>query len=681
MVVAKHVSLYFFKGFYFMLSIGNLSGSQFIQRQLSNQINEVSKATERLSSGKRVNNASDDPASIGQISKLGAQVASLTKAIQNGAEAKLLTQSADSGLNEINNLLSRIRELAVQGGSSTLTSADRATLQVEVDAYLKEIDALTNVTKYNSIKLLDGTTNKVSFMIGENIDALFNINLIKSDSTSLGLSGESGVKEFTSGRVTAFNYSTNLAASDIKINSQDALAATLASNLSSGNNTATALVAAINANANAHGATATGFNKLTSAAKSSLTMSNTFTVNGDAISVQTSLSDLVTEINQEASGVTATLNAENTITLSNTTGNDIVIAGNAPTDAGFTAGTYLGYIKLKNVDSTFVKVEAKTKANGYASNSGNIDDLARFGFNEVDSSTIIRSDLVTANALTSSHDININDIAIGTSTSASAAAKAIAINAVTASTNVTASGDNLVTFSTLNYSEASTVASKISINGNAINFSSVTNDAGAITAINNASIGDVVASANSAGELQLASASGADITIAQTGTLSVFNEGYIDATGATINLSSSHTFKGQILLTHTAGDVIKISGDNVGELGLQAQASSSASVPGSVISVSSASNATSAIVNIDTAIDKIANTRSKFGAAENRVDYRINNLTNVKFRSTLRLGKIEDADFAFETAKLTKSQIMSKAASSMLAQANASSEVFLRLIN
>ena len=664
-----------------MLSIGNLSSSHFIQRQLSNQINEVSKATERLSSGKRINRASDDPASIGKISQLGAQVASLTKAIQNGAEAKLLTQSADSGLNEINNLLSRIRELAVQGGSSTLTSADRATLQVEVDAYLKEIDALTTVTKYNSIKLLDGTTNKVSFMIGENIDALFNINLIKSDSTSLGLSGESGVKEFTSGRVTAFNYSTNLAASDIKINSQDALAATLTSNLSSGNNTATALVAAINANANAHGATATGFNKLTSAAKSSLTMSNTFTVNGDAISVQTSLSDLVTEINQEASGVTATLNTENTITLSNTTGNDIVIAGNAPTDAGFTAGTYLGYIKLKNVDSTFVKVEAKTKANGYASNSGNIDDLARFGFNEVDSSTVIRSDLVTANALTSSHDININDIAIGTSTSASAAAKAIAINAVTASTNVTASGDNLVTFSTLNYSEASTVASKISINGNAINFSSVTNDAGAITAINNASIGDVVASANSAGELQLASASGADITIAQTGTLSVFNEGYIDATGATINLSSSHTFKGQILLTHTAGDVIKISGDNVGELGLQAQASSSASVPGSVISVSSASNATSAIVNIDTAIDKIANTRSKFGAAENRVDYRINNLTNVKFRSTLRLGKIEDADFAFETAKLTKSQIMSKAASSMLAQANASSEVFLRLIN
>ena len=90
------------------------------------------------------------------------------------------------------------------------------------------------------------------------------------DSTALGLSGSTGVKEFTSGRVTGYNYSSNLAASDIKINGQNALAATLTSDLTSGNNTAAALVTAINANSNSHGATATGFNKLISAAKSSL---------------------------------------------------------------------------------------------------------------------------------------------------------------------------------------------------------------------------------------------------------------------------------------------------------------------------------------------------------------------------------------------------------------------------
>ena len=667
-----------------MLNIGNLTASHFIQRNMSNQIKEMTESTHRLSSGKRVNTAADDPSSIGSISRLNAQVLSLGEAISNGAEGKILTQTADSGLSSINNLLARIRELAVQGGNTTLTTADRNTLQVEIDAYLTEIDAVTKLIKFNTIKLLDGSNDNVSFLVGENKDDNISINLVKSDSTALGLSGGSGVKEFTSGRVTGFTYnSSNLAASDIKINSQNALASTLTSNLSSGNNTATALVTAINANSNNHGATATGFNKLTSNAKSSLTMSNTFTINSNVISIQTSLENLVTEINQEAAGVTATLNSDNTITLSNTTGNDIVIGGNAPTDAGFTAGTYLGYLKLTNVDGTFVKIEAMTKANGYASNSGNIEDLARFGFNEVDSSTVIRSNLVSTNSLTSSHDIKINDIEIGVSDSASAAAKAIAINAVSSSTNVTASGNNIVTLD-INVGEASSAGSNISINGNAINFSSVTNTTETITAINNASIGDIIASANSSGEVELTSASGADIVITHAGTAGVFIDAHTDATGASISVAgsgSSVTFKGQILLTHTAGDVIKISGDDVGELGFQAQASSSASIPGSTISVSTTSNATSALTTIDTAIDTIANTRAKFGASENAIDHRLNYLLDAKTNSTSRLSKIEDADFALETAKLTKAQIMSRAASSMLAQANANGEVFLRLIN
>ena len=663
-----------------MLNISNFTTSQFIQKKMYNQIREITESTERLSSGKRVNRASDDPGSIGPISRLNSQVLSLSKAITNGAEGKILAQTADSGLNSINNLLSGVRELAVQGGSSTLTTADRNSLQVEIDAYLAEIDAITKLVKFNTTILLDGSTDKVSFLIGENKDDNFTINLVRSDSTALNLSGSTGVKEFTSGRVTSYDYSSNLAASDIKINGQNALAATLTSDLTSGNNTAAALVTAINANSNSHGATATGFNKLISAAKSSLSMSDTFTINSNVISVQSSLENLVTEINLVAGGVTATLNSDNTITLSNTTGNDIVIGGNAPADAGFTANTYLGYIKLENVDGTFVKIEAMTKSNGYASNSGNIDDLARFGFNEVDSSTVIRSDLVSTNALTTSHDIKINDVEIGASDSSSAAAKAIAINTVSSSTNVTASGDNLVTL-TLNISEASSAASNISINGNAINFSSVTNESDTITAINNASIGDIIASANSSGEVQLASASGADIVIAHAGTAGVFIDGHIDATGATIAVGSSVTFKGQILLTHTEGDVIKISGDDVGELGFQAQASSSAQTPGSIISVSTVSNATSALNTIDTAIDTVSNTRAKFGASENAIDHRLSYLLNAKNNSTTRLAKIEDADFALESARLTKAQIMSRAASSMLAQANASGEVFLRLID
>ena len=77
-----------------MLNISNFTTSQFIQRKMSYQIREITESTERLSSGKRVNRASDDPGSIGPISRLNSQVLSLSKAITNGAEGKILAQGS-----------------------------------------------------------------------------------------------------------------------------------------------------------------------------------------------------------------------------------------------------------------------------------------------------------------------------------------------------------------------------------------------------------------------------------------------------------------------------------------------------------------------------------------------------------------------------------------------------------
>ena len=651
-----------------------------IQKNLISSLKRTQESTERLSSGKRVNKSSDDPGNTGTISKLNAKIGSISEALKNASSAKSLSQIADSGLSEINNLLSRIREIAVQANSSTLTSGDRTSLQTEVDAYLSEINNITKSIKFNDLKLLDGSTKKVTFMIGDEKDSLLTINLKDSDSSALSLSSISGVKEFTSGRVVSFDYSSsNLAANEIKINGQNALAATLSSDLTSGNNTAAALETAINANSNTHGSVATAFNKLTSAAKSTLSMSNTFTINGDTVAVQTSMEDLVTEINQSVSGVTANLNSDNSITLSNTTGNDIIIAGTAPTDAGFTAGTYLGYLKLANIDETYVKIEPMTKNNGYATNTGNISDLANFGFNEVDSSTITTSGLVSSNALTASHDIKINDYAVGASTSSSAAAKAEAINQITTSTNVSASGSNLVTV-TLDFSNLPS-ASQVSINGNTVDFSSATGIGDVITAINNASIGDIRAAANSAGGLEISSSSGADIILNHSGTATHLFSAHTDASDKTISRAASVTFKGRISLTHSEGDVIKISGDNVSEIGFAAQASTSTPASGSSISMSSTSNASAAITSIDTAIDTIANTRADIAASENIIDHRINNLTNIDAISKVRLGKIVDVDIAMESSRLTKYQIINQIATSILAQANASSNVFLKLLN
>ena len=132
-----------------MLSINSNMNAHVLRKNLLNTIKETTEATERLSSGKRINSASDDPAVIGTISRLNSDIGSITEAIRNGSNAISLTQSAENGLVVINNLLSSVRELAVQGGNSTLTAGDRTSLQTEVDNYLNEIDNVTKQTKYN----------------------------------------------------------------------------------------------------------------------------------------------------------------------------------------------------------------------------------------------------------------------------------------------------------------------------------------------------------------------------------------------------------------------------------------------------------------------------------------------------------------------------------------------------
>jgi flagellin len=97
--------------------------------------------------------------------------------------------------------------------------------------------------------------------------------------------------------------------------------------------------------------------------------------------------------------------------------------------------------------------------------------------------------------------------------------------------------------------------------------------------------------------------------------------------------------------------------------------------------MSSISNANLALTLIDTAIDTVANNRSKIASSENRVNHKLDNLTNLKTVNKTRLSKIQDADLALETSKLTRAQIITNAATSVLAQANASSKVFLKLLS
>ena len=98
------------------------------------------------------------------------------------------------------------------------------------------------------------------------------------------------------------------------------------------------------------------------------------------------------------------------------------------------------------------------------------------------------------------------------------------------------------------------------------------------------------------------------------------------------------------------------------------------------VNVSTLAGATSSLANIDAAIDKLSGFRASFGAVENRIDAKINNLTTLKVNTQAAQSSIEDADFAAETTNMTKAQILSQAATSMLAQANTSKQNLLALL-
>ena len=158
-----------------------------------------------------------------------------------------------------------------------------------------------------------------------------------------------------------------------------------------------------------------------------------------------------------------------------------------------------------------------------------------------------------------------------------------------------------------------------------------------------------------------------------------------DSRGATLSASSSiFTAFGTLNLASADGSPIKLtdtSTTNAGlaKLGLQAQ-SVALEVTNSGITVSDLASASASLSKIDDAITKVADFRASFGAVENRIDAAINNLTTLRVNVAAQQSRIQDADFAAETSNLTKSQILSQAATSMLAQANASKQNLLALL-
>lgn len=668
-----------------MASINTNISALSAQKSMSDQIAKSDQAIERLSTGLRINHAADDAAGTAIASKMEAQVRSLGVAIRNGHDAISMTQTAEGSLGEMENILQRVRELAVQAGNSTLSATDRSAIQDEVTALTAEINDIAANTNFNGVKLLDGTNSSIDFQLGVDATDALNVKLEGASATDLGLSSSSGANVLTSGRIV-LGALNSMAVDAVKINGQNALSA-LTVTTASTTNGVKIIADGINLNTSIHGAVASGFNKIVGAEMGDdFSMTATLAITSDSasaitIAIQSSMSDLVDEINLKVAGLTASLGQNNSLVLENTTGAQIII-GSGGNEVGFTEATYEGMYTLENVDGSDVKIELGNLANGYVqAASATAAHMNMLGLNETHSADTTKGFAVTNDILALTDDIRINDVQVGATKLGSAQAKAAAVNAISDQTGVTANASTTV-FLDLDF-DIDATNTTFEINGTAIAVNALNSVSDVAAAINTADVG-VVATASNEGLLKLFDAAGGNITIDM-----VASSGYVAAMTdgdniANATIDRTMVGRGQISLTSDDGGIIKLTDNTVAnsglaKLGLEGQSEEQVSGTGGV-NVSTLSGATSALANIDAAIETLSGFRSSFGAVENRIDAKINNLTTLKVNTQAAQSRIEDADFAAETTNMTKAQILSQAATSMLAQANASKQNLLALL-
>ena len=142
-------------------------------RMLGLTTSSQAKSTEKLSSGYKINRAADDAAGLSISEKMRRQVRGLTQASANAQDGISVVQTAEGALNEVEDMLQRMNELAVKGENGTLTTSDRASIQAEIGQLMSEVDRVQSTTTFNEMNLLDGKFIKgiqVGAEAGQHID-------------------------------------------------------------------------------------------------------------------------------------------------------------------------------------------------------------------------------------------------------------------------------------------------------------------------------------------------------------------------------------------------------------------------------------------------------------------------------------------------------------------------------
>ena len=158
-------------------------------RQMGTVTNALSKSTEKLSSGYKINRAADDAAGLSISEKMRSQIRGLDKASSNAEDGISLIQVAEGALNETHSILQRMNELATQAANDTNTSVDRTAIKNEMDQLTSEINRIQSTTQFNTMNLLDGSFTSKNLQVGALSGQTIKISVTKMSASNIGVSG------------------------------------------------------------------------------------------------------------------------------------------------------------------------------------------------------------------------------------------------------------------------------------------------------------------------------------------------------------------------------------------------------------------------------------------------------------------------------------------------------------
>jgi len=601
------------------LSVGTNTGALMAQAAASSVNKSMESSMERLATGKRINSAADDAAGVAIASRLTSEIRGTNQAIRNAMDGQAMLDTAEGAHIEVENILQRMREISVQAANDTNSADDRANLQLEMTQLTTEIDRISSTTSWAGQKLIDGS-GSFNLQVGSQTSAADSItatiNSISASTLGVGAGGST----------TTANTATLAEAGNTVIQVGGTPAAGDVFHFTVGSENLAVRVDSVEADIAVTAVADAGLGNTAVSFATSTAGVNTLTVSatgaGGIDKYNLTINGTTLEVSHAAS---ATANTNATTIASAIAASNLGITVTDNSDGTLTLAPQTNYSTSADGGVTFnaAGTETAIAKNGIA---GVADAIAK-EINDLEATKYIG---LTATAAADG-TVTVDQAVIFSNTVIAIAADATAKGTLnSAGTVLTIDAEKVVAADTISFD----------INGETITTGTLlTTDSFADTVSGTQAKIQAVIDAN-------AKLSGLGLTAAVSGT--------------NITITAAE------LTTTLIKDVSIVA------------ASTTAATAG--LSVTTTTGATAAVDAIDTAIKTINNQRATLGSISNRLDSTVSNLTNISANLSAGRGRIEDADFAAETTNLAKTQILQQASTAMLAQANASKQGVLSLL-